>query len=119
MPIIITYLNPNMRPDFVEGDSWARLDADSPRLGTINLKSLDDGHRIIVNKSAVAKAEEYTKEARDAILQKQKDAEEKQAADAAKAKSDAEIKKKADAALLALLESKTVKGRMKKLFHIK
>jgi len=29
MPIIVTYLNPNMRPDIIEGESWFRLDTDS------------------------------------------------------------------------------------------
>jgi hypothetical protein len=56
MPIIVTYLTG--RQDIVEGESWARLDQDSPRLGTINLKTIQDGTRIIVNKSAVAKVEE-------------------------------------------------------------
>jgi len=115
MPIIVTYLNPNMRPDIVEGVSWKQLDENSPRLGTINLKSLGDGHHIIVNKSAVAKAEEFTVEA----WQKLKDEDEAAAAAQAKARSDAETKKKSDAATLALLESKTLRGRIRKLFHVK
>ena len=115
MPIIVTYLNPNMRSDVVEGVSWKQLDENSPRLGTINLKALDDGHHIIVNKSAVAKAEEFTAEA----WQKMKDADEERAAAQAKARTEAENKKKSDAATLALLESKTLRGRIRKLFHIK
>ena len=57
MPIVITYLYGSV--DHVEGESWAKLDADSPRLGTINLKSLRDGHRIIVNKNSISKVEEF------------------------------------------------------------
>jgi hypothetical protein len=46
------------------------------------------------------------------MMQEQKDAQEAQAAAQAKSKSDAE----ADAALLALLESKTLRGRVKRMF---
>ena len=113
MPLIVTYLNPNMRPDLIEGENWKQLDEASPRMGTINLKSLADGHKIIVNKSAVAKVDEFTVEA----WQKLKDEEEAAAAAQAKARSDAEAAKnaKAAAATLALLESKTLRGRIRKL----
>jgi len=101
MPIIVTYLNPNMRPDIIEGESWFRLDTDSRGRGTIELKSLGDGgHHIIVNKSAVAKVEEFTTEAWAAMGEMQKKAEEAQA----KARAEAERK------------AKTLKGRVKRLF---
>jgi hypothetical protein len=103
-----------MRPDIIEGESWRQLDADSPRMGTINLKSLEDGHRIIVNKSAVAKVEEIPQMTWDANVEAQKKAQE----DQAEARADAEAKKKSDAAAatLALLESKTLRGRLRRLF---
>jgi len=100
MPIIITYLNPNMRPDFVEGESWFRLDSDSRGRGMIELKSLSDSHHIIINKSAVAKVEEFTEETWAAMGEMQKKAEEAQA----KARAEAERK------------AKTLKGRIKRLF---
>ena len=117
MPLIVTYLNPQMRPDVIEGESWKKLDEDSPRMGTINLKALGDGHRIIVNKSAVAKVEEIPQDVWDANVE----AQEKQRDDQAKAQADAEEKRKADAAAntLALLEGKTLKGRIKRLFGVK
>ena len=117
MPIIVHYINEHMRPDIIEGESWRQIDQDSPRMGTINLKTLDDGHRIIVNKSAVAKVEEFP----EAAWQAMKDEQEKQAADQAKARSDAEADKKAKAAAatLALLEAKLFKNKLKRFLHIK
>jgi len=115
MPIIVHYINEHMRPDIIEGDSWRQIDQDSPRMGTINLKSLEDGHRIIVNKSAVAKVEEIPRATWDAGIEAQKKAQEEQE----KRHADAEAKKKSDdaaAATLALLQSKTFKGRIKRLF---
>lgn len=114
MPIIVTYLNPNMRPDIIEGESWARIDQDSPRLGTINLKAIGDDHRIIVNKSAVAKVEEFPAETWEKMKQEQRDFEDAQN----KQRADDEAKKKADAAaaLLAHLEAKTLKSRVRRMF---
>jgi hypothetical protein len=108
MPIIITYLNPNMRPDAIEGESWGRLDADSPRMGTINLKSLGDGHRIIVNKSAVAKVEEYPQAVWDANIETQrKAAEEKQWAKQEKAEAERD----------AAAETRKFKNRVRRFFR--
>jgi len=57
MPVKLTYFSGRER--LVEGDSWQRLDENSAsRLGTIILKSIPEGRKIIVNKSAVAEAEE-------------------------------------------------------------
>jgi hypothetical protein len=109
MPIIVTYLNPNMRPDVIEGESWKKLDEDSPRMGTINLKSLGDGHRIIVNKSAVAKVEEIPEATWEMNVEAQKKQQQEQA------KAQVEAKEKAAAATLALLEAKTFRGRVKRL----
>jgi hypothetical protein len=120
MPIIVTYVNPNMRPDVIEGESWKKLDESSPRTGTINLKSLTDGHRIIVNKSAVAKVEEIPQATWDMNVEAQKkqqqDQLKAQADEKEKARLGAEEKKKAAAAAtLALLEAKTFRGRVKRL----
>lgn len=117
MPIVVTYLNPNMRPDFIEGESWKQIDGNSPGLGTINLKSLSDSHRIIVNKSAIAKVDEFSEKR----WQEMKDAEEAAAAAAAKKRSDEEAAKnaRAAAATLALLQSKTLRGRVRRLLRIK
>ena len=78
MPIVVHYINEHMRPDIIEGESWRQIDQDSPRMGTINLKSLEDGHRIIVNKSAVAKVEEIPQVTWDANIEAQKKAQEEQ-----------------------------------------
>jgi diadenosine tetraphosphate (Ap4A) HIT family hydrolase len=78
MPIIVHYNNERMQPDVVEGDSWKKLDSDSPRLGTINLKSLADGHRIIIVKSSIAKVEEISQQIWDEGIAAQKKAQEEQ-----------------------------------------
>jgi hypothetical protein len=81
------------------------------------LKRIPDGGKIIVVKSALADVEEFTEEA----WQKLKDDEEAAAADAAKKRSEDEAAKKSKAAAetLALLEGKTLKGRVKRLFGVK
>lgn len=86
MPLVIHYLNPNMRPDIVQGSSWRQLDQNTPALGTIHLSAIEDGHRIIVNKAAVAKVEEFSEEAWAMMRDDQK-----------KAHDEAEAKKQADA----------------------
>jgi hypothetical protein len=77
-PILISYINERMQPDVVEGESWKKLDSDSPRLGTINLKSLSDGHQIIVNKSAIAKVEVIPQAVWDEGIKKQEEQREAQ-----------------------------------------
>jgi hypothetical protein len=114
MPIVLTFLNGRQR--LVQGESWAQLNnAGGAALGCVNLKRVPDGGKITVVKSALAEVEEFTEEAWAKMMQEQKDAQEAQAAAQAKSKSDAEAKKKSDAATLALLESKTFRGRIKKL----
>jgi len=108
MPIIVTYLNPNMRPDIIEGESWKKLDEDSPRLGTINLKSLADSHRIIVNKSAVAKVEEIPQATWDANT---KAAEERATAEKQR------TKRERDGVEKAALEARKLKNRIRRLFR--
>ncbi len=119
MPLVISYINPNMRPDIVQGSSWRQLDGNTPALGTINLKSIGDGHRIIVNKSAVAKVEEFDDVDWDKMKQEQKDAEDAQAAAQVKAKDEQEAKRKKDredaaAATLAHLKGRTLPGLIKR-----
>jgi len=115
MPIVLTYLNGRQR--LVQGESWMQLNnAGGAALGCVNLKRVPDGGKITIVKSALAEVEEFTEEAWAKMTQEQKDAQEAQAAAQAKAKSDAEVKKAT--ALLALLESKTIKGRVKRLLHI-
>jgi len=115
MPIVLTYLNGRQR--LVQGESWMQLNnAGGAALGCVNLKRVPDGGKITVVKSALAEVEEFTEEAWAKMMQEQKDAQEAQAAAQAKSKSDAEVKKAADAATLALLESKTIRGRIKRIF---
>jgi hypothetical protein len=117
MLIVLTYLNGRQR--LVQGESWMQLNnAGGAALGCVNLKRIPDGGKLTIVKSALAEVEEFTEEAWAKMTQEQKDAQEAQAAAQAKSKSDAEAKKAADAALLALLESKTIKGRVKRLLHI-
>ena len=112
MPIVLTYLNGRQR--LVQGESWMQLNnAGGAALGCVNLKRIPDGGKLTIVKSALAEVEEFTEEAWAKMMQEQKDAQEAQAA--AQAKSDAEAKKAADAATLALLESKTFRGRIKRL----
>ena len=112
MPIIITYLFGAQ--EIVEGESWKQLDENTPKLGVINLRSIADGHRIIVTKSAVAKVEEIPQAVWDANIEAQKKVKEEQ--EKARAEVEAKRKSAAAAATLALLRSKTVRGRIGKLF---
>ncbi|MBE3130609.1 MAG: hypothetical protein IMZ54_07815 [Acidobacteria bacterium] len=113
MPIILFYLNGRQR--IVQGESWTQLNnAGGQALGCVTLRRLSDGGKIIVIKSALADVEEFSEE----TWKKMKDEEEAAAADAAKKRSDDEADKKSKAAAetLRLLESKTVRGRIRKLF---
>jgi hypothetical protein len=115
MPIILSYISGRQR--LVEGENWKQLDESTPRAGTVNLRSIPEGRRIIAIKSSLEEIEEIPQAVWDANIQKQKDAEEAAAAEQAKKRSDDEADKKAKAAAatLALLESKTLKGRIRKL----
>jgi len=112
MPLVIHY--PGVRPDIVKGESWKQLDESTAKLGQVYMHDLEDDHRIIANKSNWIKVDEYTEKR----WQEMKDADEAIAAAQAKAKSEAEAAKnaKAAAATLALLESKTFRGRLRRLF---
>jgi hypothetical protein len=112
MPIVLFYLNGRQR--IVQGESWAQLNNAGGQVpGCVTLRRIPDGGKIIVVKSALADVEEFSEEA----WQKLKDEEEATAAAQAKARTEAENKKKSDAATLALLESKTLRGRIRRLFH--
>jgi len=92
MPIIITYLSERVHPDIVEGESWTKLDSDSPRLGSINLKSLEDGHRIIINKNAVAKVEEFSSPLWEGMVAKEKEQREIQKKAQIRAQAQGQVK---------------------------
>ena len=91
MPIVITYLSERVHPDIVEGESWTKLDSDSPRLGSINLKSLEDGHRIIINKNAVAKIEEFSSPLWEGMVAKDKEQREIQRKGQIRAQAQAQL----------------------------
>ena len=100
MPIVLTYLNGRQR--LVQGESWTQLNnAGGVALGCVNLKRVPDGGKITVVKSALAEVEEIPQATWDAQMAEHE---------------KAEAKKAADAALLALLESKTLRGRVKRMF---
>jgi len=113
MPIVLFYLNGRQR--VVQGESWSQLNNAGGQVpGCVTLRRIPDGGKIIVVKSALADVEEFTEE----VWQKLKDEEEAAAAAQVKKRSDDEADKKAKAAAatLALLESKTLRGRIRKLF---
>jgi len=113
MPIILFYLNGRQR--VVQGESWSQLNNAGGQVpGCVTLRRIPDGGKIIVVKSALADVEEFTEEA----WQKMKDDEEAAAAEQAKKRSEDDAAKKAKVAseTLKLLESKTLRGRVKRLF---
>jgi hypothetical protein len=113
MPIILSYISGRQR--LVEGENWKQLDESTPRSGTVNLRSIPEGRRIIAIKSSLAEIEEIPQAVWDADVEAQKKAGEEQE----KTRAEVEAKKKSDhtaMATLALLESKTLRGRVRKLF---
>ena len=116
MPIVLSYLNGRQR--VVQGESWIQLNNAGGQVpGCVTLKRIPDGGKIIVVKSALADVEEFTTEAWEKMTQEQKDAEEAKAAAQAKAKSERDEKVRLET--LALLQSKTIKGRVKRFLGIK
>jgi len=97
--IIVTYQNGQKR--LVQAQSWRQLDSESAPLGAILLTKSDSGGKLYAIKSAIQEVEEIPQATWDAQVA---------------AHEKAEAKKADDAALLALLESKTFKGRVKRLF---
>jgi len=92
--ILVTYLNGQKR--LVQAQSWRQLDSESAPLGAILLTKSESGGKLYAIKSAIQEVEEIPQATWDAKVA------EHEKADAA-------------AATLALLESKTLKGRIKKL----
>jgi len=108
MPVKLTYFSGRER--LVEGDSWQRLDENSAsRLGTIILKSVPDGRKIIVNKSAVAEVEEIPQATWVGWIEEGKKKQEE---------AEAQRKKELEAQARAALEAKKLKNRIKRLFRI-
>ena len=93
--------------------SWAEILSGPGRLGEIRLDAAPGVTRIIP-KSSIVNVFQFTE---DAWKTAKDDAEVKQAAQE-KQRAEAEAKRKSDAAAatLALLESKTLKGKIRKLF---
>jgi hypothetical protein len=93
--IIVTYQNGQKR--LVQAQSWRQLDSESATLGAILLTKSDSGGKLYAIKSAIQEVEEIPQATWDANIEAQKKAQE------------------AKAATLALLESKTLRGRLRKL----
>jgi len=105
---------------FITNASYASLVAGSI-MGVIKLVD-DEGDDGFLTKSEIAYAKQIDPAKYKAQIEAHKKAAEDQAAADEKARSDAEAKKKSDdaaAATLALLESKTLRGRIRKLLHVK
>ena len=96
--IIVTYQNGQKR--LVQAQSWRQLDSESAPLGAILLTKSESGGKLYAIKSAIQEVEEISQATWDAQMAEHE---------------KAEAKKKSDAATLALLESKTLRGRIKKL----
>jgi hypothetical protein len=108
MPVKLTYFSGKER--LVEGDSWQKLDESSAgRLGTIVLKSIPDGMRLIVNKSAVAEVEEIPKATWDGWIEEGKRKQEE---------AEAQRKKELEAQALTALEAKKLKNRVKRFLRL-
>ena len=97
--IIVTYQNGQKR--IIQAQSWRQLDSESAPLGAILLTKSESGGKLYAIKAAVQEVEEIPQATWDAQMA---------------AHEKAEAKKAADAALLALLESKTLRGRVKRMF---
>ena len=93
--IIVTYQNGQKR--LVQAQSWRQLDSESAPLGAILLTKSDSGGKLYAIKSAIQEVEEISQATWDANIEAQKKAQEEKAA------------------TLALLESKTLRGRLRKL----